>query len=216
MQFFTDLITPTKYGIPPSQAVDTGLEQLANDRGNTASFGATTGLASSYNDFQQQQMANQLRKSMPEFDSLEAQASANYGRQLQGLLSDSDAAASQRSSAAVNLGRGTAGSPAGAAYTLRQLGLSQFQVQTQAQQQLPGYLSAISGIKKAPLFDFSNSFVSADQRIAASFKNNENAWNVANLKAQMKAQPSPFAKAATGLADETTSMASGETVMKSY
>lgn len=198
---FTDLITPTKYKVPEAATVDLKSEQLANVDANAATFDAAKGLAAQYNDFMQQQVSNRLKQTMPEFAGLEAQASANYAAQLRGELTTSDAAASQRSSAAQALRLGTFNSPAGGALQLRNLGLRQAQVQQQAQAQLPNYLSAITGIQKAPLFDFSNAFLTAGQRVEYQFKNATNRFNVQNLRNQMAAQPPAWQKALAGFGD---------------
>jgi hypothetical protein len=203
---FTDFITPTKYKVPTAATVDVNAEQVANAQSNTSAFQAVQGLAAQYNTFQQQQVLNQLNQSNPAFAGLEAQANSNYAKQLRGELSLSDESSRLRSSAAGNLGRGTAGSPAGVATTLRDLGLERYAVQTNAQQNLPGYMTAIAGIKKAPLFDFGGTFMSASDRIASTWKNQENMWNVQNLKNQMKAQPEPWMKALAGFGDSLTNM----------
>jgi hypothetical protein len=176
-------------------------EQLANTQANAAAFAGAKELATQYNDFMQQQVSKRLRETVPELEGLEAQASANFAKQLGGELSLSDAAGAQRKSAARALGLGVAGSPAGSALMLRDLGLTQYGVQQQAQQQLPGYLATIAGIKKAPLFDFSNVFLSPGQRIGFQFENATRRWNVQNLKNQMAVQPEPWMKSLAGFGD---------------
>lgn len=198
---FTDLITPTKYKIPDAATVDLSGEQLANVESNAASFEAAKGLAEQFNTFMQSQVSKRLRENVHEFEGFQAQASANIAKRLRGELSLGDVAAKQRSSVAGTLGRGTAGSPAGTATVLRDLGLLQYGEQKSAEAALPGYLSAIVGLKNAPLFDFSNVFMSPAQRIQFQFENKSRAWNVQNLKNQMKVQPEPWQKAVAGFGD---------------
>lgn len=204
---FTDLITPTKYKVPDAVTVDPGSEQLANTQANAAAFAGAKKLASDYNDYMQQEVSRRLKQTMPEFEGLQSQAAANLAAGLRGELSASDAAASQRSSAARALGLGIGGSGAGAALTARDLGLKQYQLQQQAQSQLPGYLSTIAGITKAPLFDFSNTFLTPAQRIEIAFKNKTNQWNVQNLRNQMAVQPEPWMKSLAGLGDSVVNAA---------
>lgn len=198
---FSDLISPTKYKVPNAPQVDIDKEQLANVESNLASFEAAKGLAEQFNDFMQAQVSKRLKTNVPELEGLQAQAAENYGRQLRGELSLSDSATAQRKSVAGTLMRGTAGSQAGSATVLRDLGLTQYGVQQQAQAALPNYLSAMAAIKSAPLFDFSNVFISPMQRIGAQWQNKQSAWNVQNLKNQLKVQPEPWQKALAGFGD---------------
>lgn len=201
MGFFLDLITPTSYKIPQAPTVDITGEQTANAQANLASFSAAKDLANQYNDFMAQSVEKRLKSSMPYLAGLESQAADVYSKQLRGELSLSDQAASQRRSAARGLGLGISGSPAGSALTLRDLGLTQYGVQQGAQASMPGFAATMAGIHKAPMFDFSNVFMSPQERISAQFRNKENTWNVQNLKNQMAAQPEPWMRALAGQGD---------------
>lgn len=199
--FFSDLITPTKYDVPEAPQLDITGEQLANVQANAASFAGAKDLAAQYNDFMASQVAKQIRQSMPEFEGLQSQVSKNLAAQLRGEISTSDLAASQRSSAARSLGLGLGGSPAGAAMTARDLGLTQLGIQQQAQAQTPAWMQSIVGMKRAPMFDFSSVFLTPAQRLNLSWQNKASAWNVQNLKNQLEAQPEPWMRAMAGLGD---------------
>ena len=202
---FTDLITPTSYSVPSAPQIDTTQEQLDTQTGNLASFNAAKGLASSYNDFMQAQVAKQLQ-AVPGFTDLSSTMAKNLAAQLRGEISTSDAAASQRSSAARALGLGIGGSQSGAALTARNLGLTQYQVQQNAQAQTPGYLTSMSNLTRAPMYDFSNVFLSPMQRISVSQWNKTNQWNVQNLRNQMAVQPAPWERALAGLGDSSMNL----------
>lgn len=199
--FFTDLITPTKYSIPSAPNIDINQNQLDTTAGNVAAFDKAKQLASDYNDFMRQQVSKALEAGVPGYKSIAEQLASNFGAQLRGELSTSDAAASQRSSAARALGLGIAGSQAGAALTARDLGLRQYQVQQNAQAQAPAYLSTMAGLTRAPMYDFSNVFLNPMQRAQLSWQNQTANWNVQNLKNQMDVQPEPWMKATAGLGD---------------
>lgn len=201
--FFSDLITPTKYSVPTAPTVDLTGEQKANAESNTASFKAAKELAQQFNDFMSQQVQARLKQNMPYMQGLEDQAAANYAKQLRGEISDSDAASAQRRSAARALGSGMNVG----ALTARDLGLTQFQVQNQAQQGVTGFLGGMAQLKNAPLFDFSNIFMSPSQRIGYQFQNKENDWKVQNMKNQMAVQPEPWMRALAGLGDSLTNYA---------
>lgn len=205
--FFSDLINPTKYDVPAAPQVDAGLEQKNAVQGNLATFDVAKELASKYNDFMAQQVSQRLATNQPYFAGLEKQIAGNYASQLGGQLSMSDAAASQRSSMGKALGLGIGGSPAGGALALRNLGLTQYGVQQQAQAGAAGFMGQMAQIKQAPMFDFSNVFLSPAQRIQTAQWNATNQWNVQNLQNQMKVQPDPWMKATAGLGDSVLTAA---------
>lgn len=213
---FTDLISPTKYGMPDYTAVDPSQIQLDTQAGNAASFQAAKGLATDYNAFMRQQQQQALEQGIPGYSNIAKQLSGNFQSQLKGELSSSDLAATQRNSAAKALGLGVAGSPFGAALTARDIGLRQYQVQQNAQAQAPGYLQTMRGLTAAPMYDFSNVFLSPQQRVQYAFQNNANQWQVANAKAQMAAQPEPWMKALAGFGDSILTGAASYATMGGF
>lgn len=204
---FTTLITPTKYDIPDAPQLDITQTQLDTQSGNMASFEAAKKLATDYNDFMRQQIAKSLEAGIPGYKSISDQLAKNFQAQLGGELSLSDAAESQRSSAARALGLGIGGSQAGAALTTRDLGLRQFQIQQNAQAQAPGYLSTMANLTRAPMYDFSNVFLSPMQRAQLSWQNMTAKWNVQNMQNQMKVQPEPWMKALAAFGDTVANAA---------
>lgn len=213
---FSDLINPTKYDVPDAPQLDITQNQLDTTAGNAASFEAAKKLASDYNDFFRQQVSKSLESGVPGFKSISEQLSKNLQAQLGGELSLSDAAASQRSSAARALGLGIGGSQAGAALTARDLGLSQFQIQQNAQAQAPGYLSTMANLTRAPMYDFSNVFLSPMQRAQLSWQNMSTKWNVQNLQNQMAVQPEPWQKALAGFGDSLLTAAASYATMGGF
>lgn len=212
---FTDLITPTKYRVPDAPTIDINAELTANNAANYTSFQQSKALATDYNDFMRQQVAQSL-KDIPGYADLSTTLAKNLAAQLRGELSTSDAANVQRSSAAQALGLGIAGSPAGAALTLRNLGLSQYQVQQAAQSQVPGYLQGMRNLTAAPQFDFSSVFLSPAQRIQTSMWNKQNQFNVQNLRNQMAVQPEPWQKALAGFGDSLLTAAASYATMGGF
>jgi hypothetical protein len=198
---FSDLINPTKYGVPNAPTVDPSQNQLDTVTGNAATFDASKSLANSYNDFMRAQVAKSLKEGVPGYSDLTGTLATNLAAQLRGELTGSDLAATQRSSAAAALGQGIGGSPAGAAFSARNLGLRQYQVQQNAQAQTPGYLGTMKALTNAPMYDFTNSFLTPQQRFGQSMTNSQNQWNVQNLKNQMKVQPDPWMKSLAGYGD---------------
>ncbi len=210
---FTDLITPTKYRVADAPQIDVSAEQLAAVEGNEATFDAAKGLAEGFNEFMRGEVAKSLKAGVPGYADLTSTLAQNLGAQLRGELTASDLAATQRSSAARALGQGIAGSPAGAAFSARNLGLRQYDVQQRAQAQTPGYLSTMAGVTRAPMFDFSSVFMTAGQRIGVSQWNKTNAWNVQNMRNQMAVQPDPWMKALAGFGDSLLTAAGSYATM---
>ena len=214
--FFSDLISPTKYKVPEAPQLDINKELADNNAGNLASFQGAKDLASKYNEFQQNEVLKRLKESVPEFSDLQKQMASNLGAQLKGELTQSDLSAAQREGAAGALGLGIAGSGAGAAFSARNVGVKQFQLQQSAQQQAPAWLQTAAAITKAPTYDFSNVFMSPMQRAQLSWQNKTSAWNVQNMKNQMAAQPEPWMKALSGLGDSALTLGAGAAVMGGF
>ena len=183
--------------MPDAVNVDPTQNQLDTVSGNTASFSAAKDLAQQYNDFMANQVAARLKKNFPQFEGLQDAGAQDIADLLAGKLSTSDAAASQRSSAARALGVG--GNVA--ATTLADLGISQQRARLAGLSALPSFTSTVLGAKAAPMFDFSNVFLSPQQRWQQTYTNKVNAWNVQNLRNQMAVQPAPWAKALAGFGD---------------
>lgn len=195
--FFSDLISPTSYKVPNAPSVDPTQNQLDTVSGNAASFASAKDLAQQYNDFMAGEVSKRLKTSFPQFEGLQTSGANDIADLLSGTFSGSDLAARQRSGVAHALGAGT--NVVGT--TLRDIGVSQQQAKAQGLAALPGFTSTVLGAKNAPLFDFSGTFLSAQQRFSQSIQNQENTWNVQNLRNQMAVQPEPWMKALAGLGD---------------
>lgn len=204
--FFEDILKE-KPKVPTWQDIDPSKIQLDTLTGNAATFDAAKALASQYNDFAAKEMEKRLAQTQPYFAGLESQTADLFSQKLKGQLSLSDAAASQRSSAANALGLGIAGSPAGGALTLRDLGLKQYQVQSDAMAQLPSFLGSMAQIKRAPMFDIASMFLNPAQRWQMAFQNQENKWNQQWLSNQIDAMPSGLAWAFAKQGDEDITLA---------
>lgn len=205
--FFTDLITPTKFDVPSFPTIDPSQEQQNTITGNIAAFDKSKKLASDFNAYMRAQTQQALKQGIPGYENITRQMSGNIESGLRGELSLSDAAATQRQSAARSLGLGVAGSGVGGNLSVRDLGMRQYQVQQQAQANAGSYLGTMKSLTAAPMFDFSNVFLSPQQRIETAFRNASNQWNIQNLKNQMAVQPEPWMKATAGLGDSLVNAA---------
>lgn len=206
--FFSDLITPTGYDVPDAPTVDIDEELVSGAKANYASFQESQKLASDFNAF----MRAEFAKAVPEFSGLQEQMAKNFSSKLRGEIPQDVADQVARRAAARGLGLGIAGSPAGDSIRLRDLGLTSFQIQSDAEAKLPSWLNTVGAIA-GPKFDFANVFLSPAQRIAFQFQNEENKFNVQNLKNQMDAQPEPWMRALAGLGDTVVNTAVGAYTM---
>lgn len=197
---FTDLVTPTKYDIPDAPQLDINQELMDNNADNLASFEGAKELASKFNDFSSNELMRRLREAVPEFAGLQKQMASNLAAQLRGELTQSDLASAQREGAAGALGRGLSGQ-AGAAFNAYNVGKRQFEIQQSAQAQTPEWLRTVTSLTRAPMYDFSNVFMTPMQRASLSWQNKTTAWNVQNMKNQMAVQPDPWMKSLAGFGD---------------
>lgn len=200
--------------VPQWTDIDPSAVQQETLRGNLATFEGAKQFASSFNDFMREQVAKGLREQVPGYVDLSSTLASNLAAQLRGELTSSDAAAEQRSSVARALGLGLGGSPAGAAFTARNLGLRQYQVQQNAQAQVPGYLNTMAGLTRAPAFDFSSLFLTAPQRWQMNYTNQVNRMNQQWLKEQIDSQPNKIGMAFARQLDEDVEM--GKQLAVSY
>lgn len=200
--------------VPKWNDIDPDVIQRETYLGNAATFEGAKQFAGDYNAFMRSEVAKSLRANVPGYDTLTGTMAQNLAAQLRGELTSSDLAATQRSSAARALGQGIAGSPAGAAFSARNLGLRQYDVQQRAQAQTPGYLTAMADVTKSPTFDFSNLFLSAGQRWQMSYANQVNRMNQQWLQNQIDAQPDAIAMAFARQLDNDIEM--GKQMATSY
>lgn len=202
--FFSDLISPTKYGVPDWQDVDAGKIQRDTVTDNAASFEGAKKLATDYNTFMQDQVAAALKKAVPEFDTLQGQMAKNISAKLKGELPpDVVNNALRTANARARAGGFASGVPGSAGFNLgtRDVLRTSLQQEAEGEAAWSPFVSTVASLKRAPMFDFSSVFMSAQDRVNVAMRNQENRWNVANLKNQMEAQPEPWMKAFAGLGD---------------
>lgn len=199
--FFEDLLKEQPK-VPNWATIDPSQVQGATNQGNLASFQGAQALAQQFNDFSANELMRRLREAVPEFAGLQGQMAGNLAAQLRGELTQSDLASTQRESAAGALGKGFAGSGAGAAYSAFNVGRKQFEVQQSAQAQAPAWLQTVTGLTRAPMYDLTTSFLSAPQRFQMTLQNQENQFSRDWLSNQVKAQPTGVGAAFAKLGDE--------------
>ncbi len=200
--------------VPMWNDIDPSAVQLETLQGNAATFAGAKELATGYNDFMREQVAKSLREGVPGYADLSSTMAKNLAAQLRGELTSSDLAATQRAGAAGALGQGIGGSPAGAAYSARNLGFRQYQVQQNAQAQAPGYMSTMAGLTRSPMFDFSSLFLNPGQRWQMNYTNQVNRMNQQWLKSQIDSQPNKIAMAFARQLDNDVEM--GKQLAVSY
>lgn len=150
-----------------------------------ANFGSLTNLAGQTNDFNQQQILDQLAMALPGYGNMVAQSSQNIQDNLAGLIPQDVQDAIQNSAAARAVGGGYGGSGMHRNLVARDLGLTSLGLKntgvTQAQQQAANTRQTAT----SPMVDLQNMFVTPTQALDVQAGNNT-----------VAAAPDPAARAA--------------------
>lgn len=132
--------------------------------GNTANLGQIYNLAGKTNQFNEQELLQQLEAALPGYSHNVTQSSANIGNLLEGQLPPDviNQMAIRGAERGVNVG--SPGSPNATAAYLAAIGRSSLDLTTQGEQELTG---SIARTPRAPLYDPSRMFVTPEEEQAA-------------------------------------------------
>ena len=190
------LISPTKYPkVPTAANVDPQQAQQSSISGNISALPGLEQLASGVDAFNLKQRRSELDTSIPGFENLLAQGSANMSDWLHGVISPDVAGATIRGSNAQAIAGGYGGSPAARNLQARDLGLTSLNLQQGAEAALPGYMGSMSNLLMGHPFDVTSGMISPGQQISAEQWNETNRVNQQWLQNQMDALPDPLAQA---------------------
>ena len=199
-----------KVKVPEFKKVNTEKEQEASIKQNIASLQSGSELARKTTESEQTLLESQLRRSIPGYDKLIAQAGSNIGASLRGEISPEVSAQVQRSTAGRALSGGFGGaSGMGRSLTARDLGLTGMQIQNQGLQQAQGFIQQQRTMGMAQPFSVSSMFISPTQRINLSLQENQFQFNRDMAAAQVAAQPDPMMAAIGGSLSNIGGMAFG-------
>lgn len=194
---FGGLFGGKKPKVPELKPIDFAAEQRQAIQQNIASLEPATDLARKTTEAEQSQLEAQLRRAIPGYDQLVAQAGKNIGAALRGEISPEVSAQVQRSTAGRALAGGFgAGSGFGRALTARDLGLTGMQIQNQGLAQAQNFIQQQRAFGMVQPFSVSSMFITPAQRIGAIQQQQSAMYGRDLTAAQVAAAPSPMQQAA--------------------
>ena len=199
-----------KVKVPTFQRVNTEKEQEAAIKQNIASLQSGTELARKTTESEQNLLESQLRRSIPGYDQLIAQAGKNIGSRLRGEVDQDVQSQLQRSAAGRAVGGGFKESEGIRTNLLaRDFGLTAMQIQTQGLAQAQSFIQQQRTTGMAQPFSVSSMFITPSQRINLSLQENQSQYNRDMAAAQVAAQPDPMMAAIGGSFSNIGGMAFG-------
>ena len=186
-----------KVKVPNFNRVNVENEQKAAIAGNLAALQPATELAQKTTAAEQSQLEAQLRRAIPGYDQLVAQASKTIGSRLRGEVDQDIQSQLQRSVAGRAVGGGFKES-AGIRTNLlaRDFGLTSMQIQNQGLAQAQNFIQQQRAFGMVQPFSVSSMFVTPAQRIGAIQQQNQLQYGRDLTAAQVAAAPSPMQQAA--------------------
>ena len=186
-----------KVKVPELKPIDFEGEQKKAISQNIASLQSATELAQKTTAAEQSQLEQQLRRAIPGYDQLIAQAGSNIGASLRGEVSQDVQSQLQRSAAGRALGGGFgAGSGMGRALSARDFGLTSMQIQNQGLAQAQNFIQQQRAFGMVQPFSVSSMFITPAQRIGAIQQQQSAMYGRDLTAAQVAAAPSPMQQAA--------------------
>jgi hypothetical protein len=179
-----------KVQVPPYVPVDPTQSQTAAIAGNIQNLPAAQQIAGGVNVFNQQQILQMLRGAIPGYEQMMGKGGENINALLRGELPKDVQEQIQNLGAARGLAGGLAGQ-IGRSATLRDLGLTSLQDTQQGLDSAMRWITMAKQTATAPLYDASSMFLSPSQRLGVDLTQQQQAYQVALMKAQVAAQPDP-------------------------
>ena len=182
----------SKPKVPAFKPIDFAAEQKQAIQQNIGSLESATELATKTTSAEQSQLEAQLRRAIPGYDQLIAQAGKNIGANLRGEVSMDVQSQLQRSAAGRALGGGFGGGTGmGRNLSARDFGLTSMQIQNQGLAQAQNFIQQQRTVGMAQPFSISSMFITPGQRIGAMQQQNQQQYGRDLQAAQVAAMPDP-------------------------
>ena len=186
------LAAGSKPKIPAFKPIDFEAEQKQAIQQNLAALEPATELAKKTTAAEQSQLEAQLRRAIPGYDQLVAQAGKNISASLKGEIPTDVQAQIQRSTAGRALAGGFGGGTGmGRALTARDLGLTSLQLQNQGLAQAQNFIQQQRAFGMVQPFSVSSMFITPAQRVNALQNQQAAQYNRDLTAAQVAAMPDP-------------------------
>jgi len=182
----------SKPKVPEFKPIDFAAEQKAAIKQNLESLPAASDLAQKTTSADQSVLEEQLRRAIPGYDKLIAQAGSNIGASLRGEISPEISSQVQRSTAGRALSGGFGGaSGMGRSLTARDLGLTGMQIQNQGLQQAQSFIQQQRAYGMVQPFSTSSMFITPAQRVGVMQQQQQAQYGRDLQAAQVAAMPDP-------------------------
>ena len=182
----------SKPKVPEFKPIDFAGEQKKAIQQNLQSLPAASELAQKTTTADQSVLEEQLRRAIPGYDKLIAQAGSNIGASLRGEISPEVSAQVQRSTAGRALSGGFGGaSGMGRSLTARDLGLTGMQIQNQGLQQAQSFIQQQRMFGMVQPFSTSSMFITPAQRVGVMQQQQQAQYGRDLQAAQVAAMPDP-------------------------
>lgn len=182
----------SKPKVPEFKPIDFAGEQKKAIQQNLQSLPAASELAQKTTAADQSVLEEQLRRAIPGYDKLIAQAGSNIGASLRGEISPEVSAQVQRSTAGRALSGGFGGaSGMGRSLTARDLGLTGMQIQNQGLQQAQSFIQQQRAYGMVQPFSTSSMFITPAQRVGVLQQQQQAQYGRDLQAAQVAAMPDP-------------------------
>ena len=190
------LFGPKKVKVPELKPIDFEGEQKKAIGQNIAALQPATELAQKTTSAEQSILESQLRRAIPGYDQLIAQAGQNIGASLRGEVSQDVQSQLQRSAAGRALGGGFGGGTGmGRNLSARDFGLTSMQIQNQGLAQAQNFIQQQRTMGMAQPFSVSSMFITPNQRIGFMQEQQSRQYSRDMAAAQVAAQPSAMKQA---------------------
>ena len=194
---FGGLFGGKKPKVPELKPIDFANEQQQAIQQNIASLQPATELAQKTTAAEQSQLETQLRRAIPGYDQLIAQAGKTIGSRLRGEVDQDIQSQLQRSVAGRAVGGGFKESEGIRTNLLaRDFGLTAMQIQNQGLAQAQSFIQQQRTLGMAQPFSVSSMFVTPAQRIGAIQQQQQLQYGRDLTAAQVAAAPSPMQQSA--------------------
>jgi len=185
--------------IPAFKPIDFAAEQKQAIKQNLGSLSSASELARKTTTADQSVLEEQLRRAIPGYDQLIAQAGSNIGASLRGEISPEISSQVQRSTAGRALSGGFGGaSGMGRSLTARDLGLTGMQIQNQGLQQAQSFIQQQRAYGMVQPFSTSSMFITPAQRVGVLQQQQQAQYTRDLAAAQVSAAPNPMMSALGG------------------
>jgi len=185
--------------IPAFKPIDFAAEQKQAIKQNLGSLSSASELARKTTTADQSVLEEQLRRAIPGYDQLIAQAGSNIGASLRGEISPEISSQVQRSTAGRALAGGFGGaSGMGRSLTARDLGLTGMQIQNQGLQQAQSFIQQQRAYGMVQPFSTSSMFITPAQRVGVLQQQQQAQYSRDLQAAQVSAAPNPMMSALGG------------------